>query len=104
MAEPVLVGEVKQLAKGEGRTFVVGGRRVAVFYTRSGDIFATQAECPHSGGPLADGLVGGTTVICPLHDRMYDLRTGDGPEHECGLEVFPVTLGEDGKIWVSLAD
>jgi nitrite reductase (NADH) small subunit len=96
----ILVGEVGQLPKGEGRTFEVDGRRLAVFHTRSGEIFATQAQCPHLGGPLADGLIGGTTVICPLHDRLYDLRTGQGPEGECALRVYPVVVGADGKIWL----
>ena len=101
-ARQVLVGDVAQLPKGEGRTYEVEGRRLAVFRTRSGAIFATQAECPHKGGPLADGLVGGTTVICPLHERQYDLRTGQGPGAECPIVVFPVALGADGTIWVQL--
>jgi nitrite reductase (NADH) small subunit len=104
MKRQVLVGEVDQLPKGEGRTFAVAGRRLALFRTRSGDIFATQAECPHKGGPLADGLIGGTTVICPLHDRLYDLRTGQGPESECAIEIYAVSLGGDGKIWVHFSD
>jgi nitrite reductase (NADH) small subunit len=102
--QQIMVGEVAQLPKGEGRTFDVAGRRLALFHTRSGDIFATQAACPHRGGPLADGLVGGTSVICPLHDREYDLRTGLGPEAECAIEVFPVSLGDDGKVWVHVSD
>jgi nitrite reductase (NADH) small subunit len=99
-----LVGDLQQLPQGEGRTFEVAGRRLALFRTRSGDVFATQAECPHKGGPLADGLVGGTSVICPLHDRVYDLRTGQGPESECPIAVYPVSLGADGKIWVQVSD
>jgi nitrite reductase (NADH) small subunit len=29
------------------------------------------------GGPLADGIVCDRAVICPLHDRRYDLETGE---------------------------
>jgi nitrite reductase (NADH) small subunit len=107
MADPmhrVLVGELAQVPPGEGRAFDVRGRRIALFHTRSGEVFATQASCPHRSGPLADGLVGGSTVICPLHERTYDLRTGLGPENESGLEVYPVSLEADGKIWVQLSD
>ena len=100
----VLIGEVEQLPKGEGRTYEVAGHRLALFRTRAGDVFATQANCPHRGGPLADGLVGGTSVICPLHDRTYDLRTGAGIENECAITVFPVSLGDDGKIWVQISE
>ncbi len=55
-------------------------------------------------GPLADGLTGGTTVICPLHERAYDLRTGQGLNGECSsLRVYPVSLGQDGKIWLMVS-
>jgi nitrite reductase (NADH) small subunit len=98
----VHVGDVAQLPRGEGRTYDVAGLQIAVFHTRAGAVFATQAACPHKGGPLADGLVGGETVICPLHDRAFDLRTGQGLEPDCALAVYPVTLGDDGKIWLDL--
>ncbi len=99
-----LVGDIAQLPYGEGRTYQVGGRRLALFRTRAGEVFATQAQCPHRGGPLADGLVGGTNVICPLHERTFDLRTGQGPEPECTIEVYSVSLGPEGKIWVDVPD
>jgi nitrite reductase (NADH) small subunit len=103
MNNAVLIGHVAQIPQGEGRTFDVAGRRVAVFHTRSGEILATQAECPHLQGPLADGLTGGTTVVCPLHERAYDLRTGLGLNGEStSLQVYPASLGQDGKIWVTV--
>ena len=73
MVTRILIGEVAQIPKGEGRLFAAAGRRVAVFHVHSGEVFATQAECPHLQGPLADGLTAGTTVVCPLHDRAYDI-------------------------------
>lgn len=66
---------VEDVPVGEGRAVVVDGRRVAVF--RAGDgWFALDAICPHRGGPLADGIVSSRTVICPLHERRFDLATG----------------------------
>ena len=103
MTGGVCIGDVAQIPKGEGRTFAVAGRRVALFHTHSGEVFATQAECPHLQGPLADGLTGGATVICPLHERAYDLRTGQGLNGECtSLRVYPISLGTDGKIWLQI--
>ncbi len=104
MPKRVCVSDVGQIPPGEGRTFAVDGRRLAVFHLRSGDVYATQADCPHAGGPLADGLTGGTTVVCPLHDRAYDLRSGEGLTDEMRLSVYPVSLGDDGKIWLQLPD
>jgi nitrite reductase (NADH) small subunit len=103
MNNGIPIGHVAQIPMGEGRTFEIAGRRIAVFRTHSGEVFATQAECPHLQGPLADGLTGGATVVCPLHDRTYDLRTGLGLNGEStSLQVYPAALGDDGKIWVTV--
>jgi nitrite reductase (NADH) small subunit len=69
---------VEDVPLGEGRTVLAAGRRVAVFRAEDG-WFALDAACPHRGGPLADGIVARRTVICPLHERRFDLATG----HEC---------------------
>src|SRR5438445_1246925 len=59
----------------EGRAVNMGGLSIAIFNT--GERFlAVENRCPHSGGPLADGIVGGTTVTCPLHNWRICLETG----------------------------
>jgi nitrite reductase (NADH) small subunit len=99
MARQILIGNVDQIPKGEARTFDVNGLHIAVYHTHSGEVFATQPDCPHRGGPLADGLIGGTTVICPLHDRSFDLRTGKNLSGDCtDLRTYPVILRQDGGI------
>jgi nitrite reductase (NADH) small subunit len=80
----------------------VGGRRVAVFHARDGRLYATQADCPHRGGPLADGLVGGGVLICPLHERRFDLTTGEAQDGDCSLAVFAVTVRPDGGLTVEV--
>ena len=100
------IGRLSQIPLGEGRTFEVGDERVAVFRARVGNgtdaIFATQADCPHRGGPLADGLTGDGVVICPLHDRTYRLRDGSGVNTECRIATFPARVAEDGTILLTL--
>lgn len=103
------LGPLSQIPVGEGRVFEVPGGSpqsvvLAVFHLRSGAVHATQAACPHRNGPLADGLVGGTTVICPLHARKFDLATGAALSGECGLVTFPVRITEAGEIVVSVDD
>ena len=102
MAQEHRIGRLSEIPLGEGRSFEVEGRRVAVFRTRTGQVFATQAECPHRNGPLADGLLGGTTVVCPLHDWTYDLATGAALAGDCGIQVYPVRVVEDGAILLSV--
>ena len=95
-----VVGHLSQIPPGEGRNFALDGVRIAVFHGRDGAVFATQAECPHRGGPLADGLTDGNTVVCPLHDRVYDLRTGAAVAADCGIRVYPARCDEGGAILV----
>lgn len=97
------IGPVTQIPAGEGREFLAGGIEVAVFHTRDGQVFATQARCPHAGGPLADGLTDGRTVMCPLHDRIYDFGNGAGIGNDCSVRVYPVRVDEGGVMRVEVA-
>jgi nitrite reductase (NADH) small subunit len=101
MSERHNLGSLSQIPKGEGRNFKVGAQSVAVFHSRDGRVFATQASCPHRQGPLADGLLGGATLVCPLHDWRFDLTTGQPLAGECGISVYRITL-EDDQLWLEL--
>jgi nitrite reductase (NADH) small subunit len=96
------VAHISAVPPGEGRTFAIGGRRIAIFHTRAGEVYATQADCPHKGGPLADGLVGGNTVICPLHVWKFDLKSGDPIVGSCPIQVYPARLDDQKRILVTL--
>ena len=74
--EAYAVGRVDEVPPGEGRAFVAGGVQVAVFRLRDGSLHATQAACPHAGGPLADGQTDPDVLVCPLH--LYGFRWSDG--------------------------
>ncbi len=95
----VAIGPLSQIPPGEGRNFEIGSLRIAVFHTRAGKVFATQWDCPHKGGPLADGLTDDATVVCPLHDRVFDFATGTGPD--CNIRVYPTRALPDGTILVT---
>jgi nitrite reductase (NADH) small subunit len=95
---------VSQVPPGEGRNYEVGGVRVAVFRSRDGRVFATQGECPHRGGPLADGLLGGTTLICPLHEWSFDLLSGMALTGSCGIRVYPIALRADGTLMLEIEE
>ena len=97
------LGPLAQIPPGEGRAFDLGGRRIAVFHTRAGDVLAVQAACPHKQGPLADGLVGAGSVVCPLHGRKFDLASGAPLGHACGsLATYPVSVDAGGRIHLQL--
>ena len=94
----IKLGPAANIPAGQGRVYEVEGERIAVFRTRGGDVYAVQAECPHRGGPLADGLLGGTTLICPLHSWKFDIKTGAALFGDCGLKAFPVFFDASGQV------
>ena len=98
------LGPVQRIPPGEGRIFQVHDIQVAIFRTRAGQVFATQPDCPHRAGPLADGLVGDGKVVCPLHAYAFDLATGQPVESSCArLRTYPVVLNEFDEILLTLS-
>lgn len=84
----------------EGRRACVEERAIAIFRLPTGWA-ATDAGCPHLGGPLADGLLTERCVTCPLHNRRFDLQSGaqiDGPDSIAIHEIEE----RDGALWVRL--
>jgi nitrite reductase (NADH) small subunit len=99
------LGAVDHLALGEGRLFEIGpdALPVAVFRTRAGVVYATQGRCPHRGGPLADGITGGTTLVCPLHAYRFNLSSGKSLDNDCeALKTYPVAVSAEGDLLLTL--
>jgi nitrite reductase (NADH) small subunit len=98
-----VLGPAAAIPVGEGRVFSVDGRDVVVFRSRNGEVYGAAASCPHRGGPLADGLLGDHSVICPLHGFLFDLRTGEAPGRECErLVTYRVEVSGGGDLLLEL--
>ena len=96
------VCKVADVPPGEGRPVTILGRRIAVFRADSG-WYALDDACPHRGGPLSDGVLAERSVICPLHERRFDLADGAALTDGCGIAAHRVEVrGED--VFVELAD
>ena len=89
---PVDIGPIDAIAPGQGRAFIVAGRTIAVFRQRDGRVFATDNQCPHRGGPLAEGIVGNGTVICPLHSWKIDLASGRCLSEAASVHTYEVRV------------
>jgi nitrite reductase (NADH) small subunit len=86
----------------EGRAVSVAGKEVAIF-NLNGRFLTIENSCPHKGGPLCDGIVTGTAVVCPLHGRHFDLETGiatRASEPLC-VSTYPTRV-ENGIVHVDL--
>jgi nitrite reductase (NADH) small subunit len=91
-----------ELPVGLGRAFEVGGASLAVFRARTGEVYAVANACPHKGGPLADGMLIGAQVVCPLHTYRYHGETGECDQvGACAVEAFPAEV-RDGTVFVAV--
>ncbi|XP_056615247.1 Rieske domain-containing protein [Triplophysa dalaica] len=100
------IGPLSELSKKKCRLMYSSDGRdadVCLFYV-SGEFFAMDARCAHSGGPLCDGDIEEADVLqvfCPWHDYDFNLRTG---KSSTGLQqqVYEVKL-ENGTVYVKHA-
>ena len=97
----VPVGAVEDMTPGEGRAYVVDGKQVAVFLLSDGSVRAMDAVCPHKGGPLADGQIDGSVVVCPLHQYTFSLDDGTCASGIDSVRTYPAAV-VDGKVTVDM--
>lgn len=76
MAERVTVAKASELKPGQAKAVQVQGETIALFNI-GGTYYAIEDTCTHSGGPLSEGAVEGTTVTCPWHGAQYNLSSGE---------------------------
>ena len=71
---------------------------IAIFRTGEAEVFATSNTCAHKQGPLAEGIVHGRKVTCPLHSWTYSLETGEAQGADKGtIATYPVKI-EAGRV------
>ena len=90
----------------QGRSVRLGSTELAI--VNLGDRFlAVENRCPHKGGPLADGIVGGSTITCPLHNWRVCLESGKvvkpGGQDEHCVRTYPAKV-EDGIVMVQFPE
>jgi nitrite reductase (NADH) small subunit len=95
----VPVARAGDIPAGEGRTFEVSGRLVAVFF--DGERYSAIDDlCPHMGASLGSGPFIDGVVTCPWH--AWRFRVSDGAwcdNAKLRVDVFDVRVAE-GRIEV----
>ena len=70
---------------------------------REEEVFATSNTCAHKQGPLAEGIVHGRKVTCPLHSWTYSLETGEAQGADEGaIATYPVKI-EAGRVLLDVS-
>ena len=93
MPDPLKVtASVLDLPPGAAKQVTVSGVEVALFNI-AGHFCAVDNTCPHRGGPLVDGSLGGSTVTCPWHAWEFDVTTGACLTNPAAkLKTYPVQV------------
>ena len=101
MSRRVLVGQAADVPVGEGRVVEAEGKTLALFNV-DGAFYALDNDCPHRGGPLGEGDLDGTVVVCPWHAWRWDVKTGANVNNPAVMmPCFPVSV-DDGRVFVEL--
>ncbi len=92
----IQAGKAAEFPPDAGRVADLGGLVLAVF-NLGGSFHVLSNECPHQGGPLGQGKIEGTTVVCPMHQWKFDIPTGKGLSipGPCARRYPSEVLGED---------
>lgn len=87
------VATLADVPEGQMLAVDVRGQPVCL-YNLGGSVYATQNVCTHAEASLAEGYIDGDCIECPLHQALFDIRTGkvkSAPATE-DLRVYPVRV------------
>jgi nitrite reductase/ring-hydroxylating ferredoxin subunit len=70
-----------------------------------GQFYATQDQCTHGPGSLAEGFVMGAEIECPFHQGRFDIRTGRATAAPCtqALRIWTVHV-MNGQLCIDPAE
>ena len=98
----VRAASLAEVVPGQPLRVVLNGTSVVL--VRVGEqVYALGETCAHQGGPLGEGTLSGTRLVCPWHGWMYDVRTGVCALPTRGRPVpsYPARV-DAGDVWVHL--
>ena len=97
------VAPVGAIPEREGRRVEYDGH-VAALFNLGTEYLAVENQCPHKKGPLADGIVAGKNVFCPMHNWKISLESGCALSGGIGqVKTFPVKV-IDNAIYVAFEE
>lgn len=74
----------------------VNGKEIGI-YRVDGEYYALEDVCPHAYALLSQGFVEDGQVECPLHEAVFDIKTGKCLREPADrdLHVYPVRVVDD---------
>ena len=90
-----VVLHVDAMKPGEVSEVIAGGTAICVANVEGG-YHAVSNTCPHADGPLGEGALQGTKVLCPYHGWAFDVTTGACETNaSSSIDVFEVQIKDD---------
>lgn len=96
------IGTLNDIPPRGARTVETPMGQVAVFRTGADEVFALINKCPHRGGPLAEGIVSGRKVVCPMHNWVIDLNDGVAAAPDEGCTTTIPLRNDGGTLYLGL--
>ncbi|WP_078549947.1 nitrite reductase small subunit NirD [Litchfieldia alkalitelluris] len=93
--------KISDLPIGAGQVVQLENESIAIFKCSNGEIYAIENKSPHpKGGTIAEGLVSGEYVFCPLYNWKVSLQSGEvqAPDHG-KVRTFPTKV-LDGIVYL----
>ncbi|HEX3176740.1 MAG TPA: Rieske 2Fe-2S domain-containing protein [Methylomirabilota bacterium] len=97
----VRIGRAADVPVGTGTVVEAAGKTLAVFNV-AGTFYAIDNECSHRGGPLGEGDLDGTVVLCPWHAWRWDVTTGANVNNPAVKVGCYAVTERDGSLFVDL--
>lgn len=96
MAEWRRLASKSEIQEGSPVSVEVEGVPIGLFRV-SDEIFALHDVCTHEFALLSSGFQDGDQIECPLHQAIFNIRTGEHltPPAPCGVKCFRVRIDGD---------
>ncbi|CAM4041009.1 nitrite reductase (NAD(P)H) small subunit [Mesobacillus thioparans] len=93
----IKVADYDSLPERAGQAVTVNGEKIVLFRISTGDVKAVENRSPHrKGGTLADALVSGKFIYCPVYDLKISLEDGKVQAPDTGeVKTYEVEIIEN---------
>lgn len=92
--------KLNAIEEGDVTNVKLGTKDLAVYDAKSG-IFVSMSRCTHGAANLCDGYFDGTYIECPLHQGLFDVRSGEAKAVPARVALKMIkSRVEDGMIQI----
>jgi nitrite reductase (NADH) small subunit len=99
----VKLADYDSLPVGAGQAVTVNGENIVLLRISNGEVKAVENRSPHrKGGTLADALVSGKFIYCPVYDLKISLEDGKVQAPDTGeVKTYHVEV-IDNEVYITI--